>query len=267
MADWNGRTLWFTSANPKRKLSVTFDQNDAPLVEMVLNSSGVRYSWRPPRLPPLLTRFWTLTLLMFVAGQVILILAATLPFFPGEQQFYTTILNNTKAQIEGTTFIGEFQAIFMNNIQVAWGGALPFLGTVIYGVALYNTGRVVQVIAISNQPYPVPPYAVLISLYLLPHAWVEEVAYPIATVAGLLALTRWRSVSPTEFARRKNRGSTKLVLALGGATIILMVAAFFEVLATYVGYVTIFLWAPLIILYYLWMRNRKHRLIQSIGSP
>jgi hypothetical protein len=83
MADWNGRTLWFSSNNPPQKLSVTFDHKDSPLVERTLTSWGVRYSWRAPRLPPTFTRFSTLVILMFITSQAILILAAILPFFPG----------------------------------------------------------------------------------------------------------------------------------------------------------------------------------------
>ena len=267
MADWNGKTLWFTSQNPDRRLSVTFDKDAAPLVEGTLNSRGVRYSWRPPRLPASLTRFWTVVLLLFIIGQVTLILAAVLPFFPGEEQTYVTILNNTKASISGTTFIGEFQAIFVNNIQVALGGAVPFLGTLTYGIANYNTGRVVQAIALTN-PTPVQPYAVLVTLYILPHTWVEESAYPIATIAGIFALTRWRSVSPAEFAHWLNRGSTKLVLALLGAAAILLAAGFIETLTTYIGYAAVALWVPLIVVAYAWSRfNRRGRALQPAGSP
>ncbi len=267
MADWNGRTLWFASENPDRRLSITFDRNAAPMVEKTLGSQGIRRTWRPSRLPPALTRFWTLVLLLFIIGQITLILAAILPFFPGEEQTYITILDNTKSSIAGTTFAGELRAIFVNNVQVALGGALPFLGTLTYGVANYNTGRVVQAIALTN-PTPVQPYAVLIGLYILPHTWVEESAYPIATIAGIFALTKWRSVSPAEFARRPNRGSTKLILALVGAAAILLAAGFIETLTTYLGYAGVVLWAPLIILAYLWSRiRRRRRALEPTSSP
>lgn len=267
MADWNGRTLWFTSENPGRRLSVTFDRGDAPLVEKTLNSWGVRYTQRAPRLPSVLTRFWTLVLLLFIVGQVTLILAAVLPFFPGEEQAYITILNNTRSSIAGASFVGEFRAIFFNNLQVALGGAIPFLGTLTYGIANYNTGRVVQAIALTNQPQ-VQPYAVLVSLYILPHTWVEESAYPIATMAGIFALTKWRSTSPTEFARWPNRGSAKLVLALLGAAAILVAAGLIETLTTYIGYAAIALWVPLFILAYSWSRiRRRRRAVQAVSSP
>jgi uncharacterized membrane protein SpoIIM required for sporulation len=260
MADWNGRTLWFTAASPSKRLSVTFDPEDAPAVERATASYGVRYAWRPPRFPTFLTRLSTFALLLFIIGQIILILAATLPFFPGEEQLYTTIVNNTRSSVLGATFFGEFRAIFLNNIQVALGGALPFLGTLSFGIASYNTGRALQAIAINDGA---PPSLLLVLLYLFPHTWIEESAYPIATASGLLAVTKWRSVSPTEFLRRLNWGSTKFALALGGVALILMTAGFFEVLANYLGFGVIALWAPLGILYYLFaVRYRKHKRAQ-----
>lgn len=268
MADWNGKTLWFSSVDPWRKLSVTFDSSDAPLVERSLGSCGVRYSWRGPRLPGFLTRFSTLALLVFIAGQAILILAATLPFFPGEEQLYTTIANNARNQVAGTTFLGEFQALFSNNIQVALGGAIPFLGTLVYGIASYNTGRAVQAIAITHQPQPVPTYLLLITLYILPHTWVEESAYPIATVAGLLAFTTWRSVSPGDFVRKSNWGSIKLAAALSGATAVLVAAGLIETLTSYLGDTILVLWIPLGVLPSLFLvrRRRKNRAGATIGT-
>ena len=261
MADWNGRTLWFTSTNPHRKLSVTFDRDNAPLVERSLTSWGVRYSWRPPRFPRILTQFWTLALVLFVVGQIILILAATLPFFPGEEQMYSTVLNGTHSQVAGATFVEAFRAIYVNNIQVAWGGALPIIGQLSFGLASYNTGRVLQVIAIDAHP-PVPPSIALFVLYLLPHTWIEESAYPIATVAGLLAVTKWRSVAPGEFAQRRNWGSTKLALSMGGVALILLIAGLVETTGLFIGFGEIFLWAPVAVGYYLfvvWSRKRRQR--------
>jgi len=257
MADWNGKTLWFTTSDPTRKMTVTFDAADAPLVERTLASWRVRYVSRPPRLPRALSQFWTLALLLFIISQAILILAATLAFFPGEEQMYNTILNNTRSGVTGVTFTEAFRAIYLNNVQVAWSGMLPFLGQLAFGVASYNTGRLLQVIAISAQ---VPSSIVLVSLYLFPHTWIEESAYPIATVAGLLAITRWRTVSPGEFTRRLNRGSTKLVLAMAGVALILLVAGLIETIGLYMGLGEMLFWVPLGVGYFLlvmWNRKRK----------
>ena len=265
MADWNGRTLWFASVDPHRKMSVTFDSYDAPLVERSLTSWGVRYSPKSPRLPQALTRLSTLAPILFLISQLILILAAVLPFFPGEEQMYSTILNNTRSQVSGATFMEAFKAIFTNNLQVAWGGMLPVLGQLSFGLASYNTGRVIQVIAISDN---YPPSVVLISLYLLPHTWVEESAYPIATAAGLLAITKWRSVSPSEFTHRVNWGSWKLIFAMGGVALILLAAGLIETAGLYIGTGELLLWIPVIaviLLMVAWTHTRRRSTL-SLGS-
>ena len=241
LADWNGRTLWFSSAGQKRKLAVTFDPEDAPLVQQSLDNSRVRYSWRGPRLPQFITHFTTLVIIFFVISQIILISAATLPFFPGEEGVYKMVLNNTQSQVVGASFFGEFRAIFLNNIQVALGGAIPFLGAIGFSIASYSTGRVVQVIAIDDG---ISSARILLALYILPHTWVEESAYPIAAVAGMLGVTKWRSVTPRDFRKRLNWGSTKLALALTAAGLILFAAGFIETLTSYIGVLAITLWIP-----------------------
>ena len=265
MADWNGRTLWFTSLNPRRKTSVTFDRKDAPLVERSLTSWGVHYSPRSLRLPQALTHLSTLALILFLVSQLILILAAVLPFFPGEAQMYNTILNSTRSQYTGVTFTEAFKSIFINNLQVAWGGILPVLGQIFFGLASYNTGRVIQAIAISDQ---YPSSVVLITLYLLPHTWVEESAYPLATAAGLLAITTWRSVSPSEFAHRINWGSWKLAFVMGGVMLILVAAGLIETAGLYLGTGELVLWIPVgVVALFIatWIRTHR-RSTPSLGS-
>jgi len=264
MADWNGRTLWFSSAEPKHKASITFDEKDAPLVERSLESRGVRFGWKGPRLPSVLTRFWALSLILFIASQAVLILAAVLPFFPGEFQMYNTILNGTRSQVAGVSFLDAFKAIYLNNIQVAWGGTIPALGQLSFGLASYNTGRVIQVIAIGDNTTSA---AVLVTLYLFPHTWIEESAYPIATVAGLFAITKWRSVSPSEFARQQNRGSVKLVMAMGGVALILLAAGLVETTGLYLGLGEVVFWVPVALGYYLLVsRRRRRRAASNIWS-
>ena len=263
MADWNGRTLWFSSTGQARKLSITFNQHDAPSVQQSLTSAGVKYSWRGPRFPAFLTRFTTLAILLFVISQVILISAATLPFVSGEEVVYRGVLNNTTSQLTNSTFFDEFRVIFLNNVQVALGGAIPFLGTIAFGIASYSTGRVIQVIAINQG---VSPFRLLLALYILPHTWVEESAYPVAAVAGMLGVTRWRSVTPDDFKRRWNWGSTKLALALGGAGLILLAAGFIETVTTYIGVLALAIWVPLFVGYYLLSRRPGRRNRSAIAA-
>ena len=87
-------------------------------------------------------------------------------------------------------------------------------------------------------------------------------------MAGIFALTKWCSVSPSEFARWPNRGSTKLILALAGAAAILFAAGFIETLTTYLGYAGVVLWVPLIVLAYSWSRiRRRRRALEPTSSP
>jgi uncharacterized membrane protein SpoIIM required for sporulation len=178
---------------------------------------------------------------------------------------YNTILNSTRSQVAGATFMEAFKAIFVNNLEVAWAGILPVLGQLSFGLASYNTGRVIQAIAISDN---YSPSVVLISLYLFPHTWVEESAYPIATAAGLLAVTKWRSVSPSEFAHRVNWGSWKLVLAMVGVTLILIAAGVIETAGLYFGIGELLLWIPVgIVAFFIvtWTRTRR-RNTPPLGS-
>ena len=220
---------------------------------------------RRPWLPRAITRFSILALIFFVIGQLILVLAAVLPFFPGEEQMYASLLNNTESQVAGATFLEAFKTIFLNNLQVAWGGMLPVLGQLSFGLANYNTGRVIQAIAISNN---YPPAIILVSLYLFPHTWVEESAYPIATAAGLLAVTRWRSVSPSEFAHRVNWGSWKLVLSMAGVALILIAAGLIETAGFYLGAGEFLLWIPVGAVIYLTitLSRARRRAKPQLGS-
>lgn len=250
--DWNGKTLWFSRPERPRKVSITFDRKNAPRVESNLRSQGVNYSWRPPRLPSRLTGFWSLVVLVFVASQVVMFMAATLPFFPGEQQVYTTVLNSTRSQVVNATMVDQFRVIYFNNLQVAWGSMVPGLGAISFAAASYNTGRVIQVIALSDTAtlhQSVSPALVYLSLFFYPHSWVEEASYPIAVVAGVLGITRWRSVSPEAFARFANRGSTRLALALVGVALSLMVAGALEVSEPALGFSSgaFLLWVPVLV--------------------
>jgi hypothetical protein len=269
MADWNGRTLWFLTLAVPHKVSVTFDKKDAQRVETTLRSWDVMYAWRPPRLPRRLTAFLPLVILVFVASQVVMFAAATLPFFPGEEQVYTTVLNSTRSQVVNATVFDQFRFIYLNNLQVAWGSMVPGLGAIGFLGARYNTGRVIQVLAISDSAtlhQTISPALLYLSLFLYPHSWVEELSYPAAVVAGIFGVTRWRSLSPEEFARPLNRGSTKLVFAMGGVALSLMAAAVLEVASPLSGYGAFLLWVPVGVAYYMIVTYRRRRAARS-ASP
>lgn len=273
MVDWNGRTLWFSRFSHPKKMSVTFDRKDAPAVETGLKWWGVRYSQRAPKAHSRLTSFWSLVVVTFVASQVVMFLAATTPFAPGQQQLYTTIYNSTESHFTNATFYGQFQAIYSNNLQVAWGNMVPGLGAVSLAAASYNTGRVIQVIAIlaaASQHQSISPAAVYLTLFLYPHSWVEELSYPMALVGGVLGVTRWRSVSAGEFARFTNWGSVKLAAAWVGVALALLAAGLLEVSEPVLGMTSgaFLLWIPVLVgslLLYLLNRRRRTSTLAEAG--
>jgi hypothetical protein len=115
----------------------------------------------------------------------------------------------------------------------------------------------------------VPSAVVLVSLYILPHTWLEELSYPMAAVAGLLAVSTWRSVAPEEFIQWRGRGSSKFLLAMGGVSVTLTVAGVLEVLVAYLSLDVLVFWVPIGLGLYLatkWTRRRS-RDGPSTGSP
>jgi len=256
-ANWDGSTL--TTSTPDRlKTTITFDSVDSATVEGTLSAWGVPLRRKPMGRPSrILGSFLALVLVTFVASQAILIAAAVLPFFPGEEQVYSSALHQLEGNLTRTTLVQQFELIYRNNLQVATANMLPGLGTLTLGAASYNTGRVIQVIGLNQH---VPPILVVLSLYLYPHSWVEELSYPITTSAGIMLLTRWRRVSPRSLGHRVDRGSVKFALALGGVALQLTVAGFFEVVEPGLGIYTLLLWVPVaiaVILIIMRMRQSK----------
>jgi len=240
-ANWGGSTLVVSSPD-RLKTTITFDQADSATVEGTLNAWRVPSRRTPAGRPPrILGSFLALVLVIFVVSQAILIAAAVLPFFPGEEQVYSSALHQLEGNLTKTTLVQQFELIYRNNLQVATANMLPGLGALTLGAASYNTGRVIQVIGLNQH---VPPIVIVLSLYLYPHSWVEELSYPITTSAGIMLLTRWRRVTPKDFAHRANRGSVKFALTLGGVALQLTVAGFLEVVEPGLGVYTLLLWVP-----------------------
>lgn len=197
----------------------------------------------PRRLFSTATRFVVIVIILFVVTQLITIAASLTPLFPGEETHYTSLYNNTQSALTGIPITTEWAEIFLNNVQVALGSMIPFLGFLTLSISSYNTGRVVQIASAHFNP-PVAPSAFLSLLYILPHAWVEELSYPIAGALGLHALLQWRRQSWAEFSNWKTRGSTKLFLGFAAVAFILAVAAALEVSIEILKLDVLFLWAP-----------------------
>jgi uncharacterized membrane protein SpoIIM required for sporulation len=240
-ANWDGSVLAISTVE-RWKTVMTFEDSDSAVVEGNLTAWGV-----PLRRKALggsarfFGSFLVLVIVLFVVSQAILIAAAVLPFFPGEEQVYSSALNRLQGNVTDIPLLQQFEFIYSNNLQVATANMLPGLGALTLGAASYNTGRIVQVIGLNKQ---VPSLVVLFTLYLYPHSWVEELSYPITTAAGIMLLTRWRRISPEKFMHRANWGSVKFALALAGVAAQLTVAGFLEVVEPGLGGYALLLWVP-----------------------
>jgi hypothetical protein len=231
--------------------SATIDRADASRLGQkaasMLGGNFAEVSEDPPRFSPI-TKFFLLTAAIFILTEGITIAASLTPFFAGEQGRYTSFYNNVESGL-GTTLYQQWITIFLNNVEVALTSFVPAYGSIILGFASYNTGRIVQVIAIhysTTLHYNVSPSAILVALYILPHSWVEEVSYPLAGALGFYMFT-WRHQSYAEFSSWKTRASTKVAMGFVFIALILAFAALLEVVEGALQIGALLLWVPVVL--------------------
>lgn len=261
-ASLRGRSLSISSNRPSARASISLEENDVPVIERALASKlGDRFRrLAPRRVPEVMSGLPFLVLSLFVACQLVLFLAAVLPFFPGEEQHYTIIVNSLRQTVSSAPLAQEFRLILLNNVQVAVGSGVPGLGTLTYFVSDYNTGRAIQVIAIQAS---FPPSLEVLNLFLYPHTWLEELSYSIATGAGLFYLFNWNVFSIEERSNRIKRSSIRLALSFVGVAALLALAALFEVVEPQLGAAALLLWVPLGIGVFL-LRKRLSRIVNIL---
>jgi len=265
-AKWEGSTL-VTSTAERLRTPIAFEESDAAAVDGALAALRVPVVRTPATRPSrVLGNFAALFVILFVASQAILVSAAVLPFFPGEEQLYSSTLNQIQGQLSNNTLLQQFELIYRNNLQIASANMLPGLGVLSFGAASYNTGRVIQVIGLEKH---VSPVLFILSLYVYPHSWVEELSYPLATAAGIMMLTRWRRPLPIS-GRRSSRGSVKFTVALLGVAAQLTIAGFFEVVEPGLGASAFLLWVPValgvVALAFLALRARPRREVEMANQ-
>lgn len=243
---------WATFNRSKRGLrcdlnsiprSMTVQSGDVQAVEGYLRSMlGNRFGAADGRRSRLrMPSFTTTVVILFLASQAFLLLGALTPLSPGESQTYTTIYNTLENSVSGASPLQEYTLIFANNIQVALGVAFPGFGLLANAISSFNTGCIVQVISVE-QGLVTP--AVLTTLYLLPHTWIEELGYAVAMGGTLCYGFRWNGSRLNDLSNRLQRSSTKWVLSFAGAAILLLVADLFEVTEPFFGLGALLLWIP-----------------------
>ena len=172
----------------------------------------------------MVARRWRLMTALFLIEIVAIIIISNLPFFPGELSFTENQYNSIKSVAEQSAF-GQISLIFTNNFMVAIRSMIPVLGPAAFVLTIYETARIVEVIAITSGD---PVAAALGTLFLLPHTYLELPAYAIAvTESGYLVYA---------FAAGFRRGWAVFVRELRFLVVsvmviigVLMVAAIFEV--------------------------------------
>jgi len=171
-----------------------------------------------------------LYVVLFLIEVGLFFVVASLPFFPGEQALYTSQSNQINSEFANASLLTQFWGIFTNNFRIAALEMIPGFGVLLFGISLYATARILEVISITDGTSAV--LVIIILLLLFPHSYIELPAYAVATGEGLFllyAIIRWlggkaRGGSAVNW----NVEGWQFVINLIIVTVMLLVAALFE---------------------------------------
>lgn len=169
-------------------------------------------------------RRWVLIALLFVLELAIILYVANSAFPASELSMYEKQYNSTSAVLNQTA-AGQVASIFSNNFRVAVVECVPVLGLAIFGLSLYETARIVEVIAVVKK---VSVGLALGNLFFLPSTWLELPAYAIAAAESVyLAYAIYLGFKSgwAKFVREIRFLLVNIILIAG----VLIVAATFEV--------------------------------------
>lgn len=167
---------------------------------------------------------WPLIALLFALEIAVMILVSTSSMLPSELTAYERQYNSTSVVLNQTA-TAQTASIFGNNLRVAIYELVPLVGLLIFGLSLYATARIVQVIGIVHgQGVGVA----LGTLFILPSTWLELPAYAIAAAESFyLAYAIGQA-----FRRGRGRAIKEMWFLVANViliAIVLLVAAVFEV--------------------------------------
>jgi uncharacterized membrane protein SpoIIM required for sporulation len=169
-------------------------------------------------------RRWLLIAILFLVEIAMIVFIANSAFLPSELGIYERQYNSTSAVLNQSA-AGQVMGIFSNNFRVAIVELVPLLGLAIFGLSLYETARIVEVIAIVKN---VGVGLALGNLFFLPSTWLELPAYAIAAAESfylVYALFLGFKSGWSKFAREIRFLVVNIILIAG----VLIVAAAFEV--------------------------------------
>jgi len=124
--------------------------------------------------------------------------------------------------------------IFSNNVKVALAEMIPAAGAVVFFVSIFNTGQVIQVLAMSRG---VPGVFYGVALFIFPFSIVELFAYALAVCSGSMVLVAWRR-------KMLHREARVFVLEIAAVVLILLTAAVMETVTLLFPAVGLALWVP-----------------------
>jgi len=167
---------------------------------------------------------WLLIAVFFLVEIGMIVFIANSAFLPSELAIYEKQYNSTSTVLNQAS-AGQVSAIFSNNFRVAIVELVPVLGLTIFGLSLYETARIVEVIAIVKS---VGVGVALGTLFFLPSTWLELPAYAIAAAESVYlvyAIFLGFRRGWTMFIREIRFLVVNIILIAG----VLIVAAIFEV--------------------------------------
>lgn len=167
---------------------------------------------------------WPLIALLFALELAMIVLVSTSSIHPSEMTVYEKQYNSTSAVLNQTA-TAQTASIFRNNFRVAMFELVPLLGLAIFGLSLYETARIVQVIGIVHgQGVGIA----LGTLFILPSTWLELPAYAIAASESFYLVY----AIGQSFRRGWRRTVKEMRYAIANVimiALVLLVAAVFEV--------------------------------------
>jgi len=171
---------------------------------------------RAPRIASFRTRILVL-LVAFVLCFAITASGAVSAIGASEAQDLTGQFNNLDELLN----TAGLEFIFGNNLKhcliMFVPGAGPFYG----GFVLYSTGRV---LAALGETESVSPLALLVALFIYPHAWLEYVSYSLA-----ISESFWLVFALVKFGLRGFRGEVSTAAkTIAVCAVLLLLAAFAE---------------------------------------
>lgn len=158
-------------------------------------------------------------IIFFAAAVIIMALGTMVPISPSDaESIYGDLQNEFK-------YVATVSGIFGNNFFHGLIMFAPFIGPLYGGFIFFNTGTVLEIIAIAQNTNTGLLFALL---FLYPHTWLELFAYSLA-----MSQSVFLSIAIVRGRFRKELVRTCVIIAV--CALILLLAAFVEVILIQTG--------------------------------